>query len=161
MCSKRFFFLFALLSAAKAGNPAGNGYQSPKWRLPKWKPAYDMRSSTIIMVSICNACRSARLHNYKIVCCGRQPCNMSGWHNLDEATRYGIVDYDWSNAKQLWANTKPMDAQERLVTQADSVLAKTGNKTQIWVYRNASECARSLAYDDFSLRYCDAHQSKH
>lgn len=31
---------------------------------------------------------------------------------------YGLVSYDWSNAKQLWANTKPMDAEKRMITQA-------------------------------------------
>ena len=31
------------------------------------------------------------------------PCNDSGFHDVQEAVQYGIVSYDWSNAKQLWA----------------------------------------------------------
>ena len=33
------------------------------------------------------------------------------------AAQWGVVDFDWSNAKRLWANTKPMDCEERLVEQ--------------------------------------------
>ena len=45
----------------------------------------------------------------------------------------GFVDYDWSNAKQLWANAKPMDCQERLVTQASST-KRASPSTRVFVY---------------------------
>jgi hypothetical protein len=39
-----------------------------------------------------------------------------------------------SNAKQLWANTKPMDAEARMVTQAAAT--KGANpEGHVWVYR--------------------------
>jgi len=63
------------------------------------------------------------------------PCNMSGWFDADEAARWGLVDFDWSNAKQLWANSKPMDCQERLVTQVKRVKAINPD-TKTFVYRN-------------------------
>ena len=31
------------------------------------------------------------------------------------AAEYGIVDFDWSNAKALWANTKPMNCEAWLL----------------------------------------------
>jgi len=100
-------------SCVVVATPAGNGYQSKKWRLPPWTPTYSMPESTIFM-----------------------PCNDSGYHSVSEAVRYGLVDYDWSNAKQLWANTQPMDCQERLLEQADMV-HKADPTTKIFVYRNA------------------------
>ena len=48
-------------------------------------------------------------------------------------------DYDWSNAKQLWANTKPMNDEELLTKQAEMVLAADpghkGYAPRVWVYR--------------------------
>ena len=77
-----------------------------------WSPTYNMSMSTIIM-----------------------PCNTSGYFDPGAAARYGLVDIDWSNAKQEWANAKPMDCEERLVTQAR--LIKSQNPaTKVWVYRN-------------------------
>ena len=63
---------------------------------PKWKPTWDMMRSTVLYT-----------------------CNNSGFHNVDHAVKFGLVVYDWSNAKALWANTKPMDDQERLNIQAE------------------------------------------
>ena len=40
-----------------------------------------------------------------------------------------------SNAKQLWANTKPMDAEVRMVTQAAATKGKNPDG-HVWVYRN-------------------------
>lgn len=58
------------------------------------------------------------------------------YHSVSEAIRYGIVDYDWSNAKALWANTKPMNDQERLVDQAEMVVAADPG-VKVFVYRNS------------------------
>ena len=77
-----------------------------------WSPTYNMSLSTIIM-----------------------PCNTSGYFNPDAAAKYGLVDMDWSNAKQLWANDRPMKCEERLVHQADMIKAKNPH-TRVWVYRN-------------------------
>lgn len=82
-------------------------------RLPKWQPQWSMALSTIVM-----------------------PCNDSGYHSVEEASAYGLVSYDWSNAKQLWCNAKPMDDGEWLVTQAEMV-RNASNTTRIGVYRNS------------------------
>ncbi len=31
----------------------------------------------------------------------------------------GIASFDWSNAKQLWANSQPMDCEAKLAAQAE------------------------------------------
>ena len=105
--------------------------------LPPWKGTYEMRQSTIAM-----------------------PCNQSGWFNAEIGASYGLVSYDCeccssslppftglnefcagSNAKQLWANTKPMDAEERMVTQAAMTKAKNPDG-HVWVYRCATRFQR-------------------
>ena len=46
--------------------------------LPPWPPTYDMALSTIMM-----------------------PCNYSGFMDPEFAAKWGLVDFDWSNAKQV------------------------------------------------------------
>ena len=62
---------------------------------PPWTPTYNLSLSTISMA-----------------------CNRSGWFDAQLGSRFGIVSYDWSNDKRDWAAAKPMDCEERLVTQA-------------------------------------------
>ena len=45
------------------------------------------------------------------------PCNESGFTDPLSTVGWGIVDFDWSNAKAVWAAAKPMDCEERLVEQ--------------------------------------------
>jgi hypothetical protein len=78
---------------------------------PPWPPTYLMRESTISM-----------------------QCNGSGWSNATRGSEFGIVSYDWSNAKAQWAATKPMDCEERLLTQAQMTKASGGK--HVFVYRN-------------------------
>ena len=68
------------------------------------------------------------------------PCNNSGMFDPKFGGRFGAVSYDWSNAKQLWANAKPMDCERLLHKQA--MLTKAHNpKSKTWVYRNlVSSC---------------------
>ena len=66
--------------------------------VPKWTPTYNMSESTVVM-----------------------PCNYSGLYDYDafpELARFGLVDYDWSNAKSTWLNESPMTCEEMLVEQA-------------------------------------------
>ena len=70
--------------------------------LPNWTPTYKMSESTTIM-----------------------PCNYSGFTNPDIIKGFGLVDFDWSNGKLDWSNAKPMDCQERLITQAEKVKSTT------------------------------------
>ena len=84
--------------------------------LPPWKPTYDTKRSTVLMT-----------------------CNDTGMHSVAEAVKYGVVVYDWSNAKQLWANAHPMNDDELLTKQALMVLAADpghpGYAPRVWVYR--------------------------
>eukprot|EP01116_Phalansterium_solitarium_P006392 TRINITY_DN1868_c0_g3_i1.p1 TRINITY_DN1868_c0_g3~~TRINITY_DN1868_c0_g3_i1.p1 ORF type:complete len:413 (+),score=136.21 TRINITY_DN1868_c0_g3_i1:257-1495(+) len=87
---------------------------SSAYLTPTWAPTYDMSLSTIIM-----------------------PCNESGFTNVDSTeAKFGLVDFDWSNAKAVWAQQKPMDCEERLLTQAKMVKAANPN-AKVWVYRNS------------------------
>jgi hypothetical protein len=67
------------------------------------------------------------------------PCrfagNDSGFLDPEVAAKWGLVDFDWSNAKGAWTRAKPMDCEERLVTQARMVKS-VSPKTRVWVYRN-------------------------
>ena len=45
-------------------------------------------------------------------------CNSSGWSSPERGAAFGIVSYDWSNAKLEWANEGPMDCDGSLVRQA-------------------------------------------
>ena len=67
----------------------------------------------------------------------------SGFHNASYAAQFGVVSYDWSNAKQLWAQDHPMTCEEALTKQAEMVLAEMGSQAalpgaqpRLWVYRN-------------------------
>jgi hypothetical protein len=80
--------------------------------LPGWVPTYDMAQSTIIM-----------------------PCNYSGWTDPRVFMNWGVVDFDWSNARELWSNAAPMDCEERLLTQATIVKASTPT-AKVMIYRN-------------------------
>lgn len=83
-----------------------------KVQLPPWPPTYQMNLSTII-----------------------QPCNDSGPFDPAFGAKFGVADYDWSNQKQLWVNTKPMDCERLLVTQAE-LNRKINPKSRAFVYRN-------------------------
>ena len=45
------------------------------------------------------------------------PCNYTGYMTAEATDGFGIISYDWSNGKSLWANTHPMNAEERMVIQ--------------------------------------------
>lgn len=62
-------------------------------------------------------------------------CNGSGWSSPERGAEFGIVSYDWSNAKAQWAAAKPMDCEERLLQQAQMTSAQSPD-TRVFVYRN-------------------------
>mmetsp|Transcript_3192 Transcript_3192/g.6230 ORF Transcript_3192/g.6230 Transcript_3192/m.6230 type:complete len:443 (-) Transcript_3192:114-1442(-) len=80
--------------------------------VPAWPATYDLSRSTVIMA-----------------------CNYSGWFDPIFLGKWGLVDLDWSNAKNLWANAKPMDCQERLVEQVRAIKA-VNPTTRVFIYRN-------------------------
>jgi hypothetical protein len=61
-------------------------------------------------------------------------------HNVTTANLYGVVVYDWSNAKAIWANAHPMSSEELITAQAESVYAVDagvpGYAPRVWAYRN-------------------------
>eukprot|EP00051_Salpingoeca_urceolata_P001440 m.41044 g.41044 ORF g.41044 m.41044 type:complete len:513 (+) comp11424_c0_seq1:48-1586(+) len=82
---------------------------------PNWEPTYNMSLSTAIM-----------------------PCNFSGFYNFDkypQLARFGLIDYDWSNAKQVWVQESPMKCQTTMLEQAKQVKARNP-KARVMVYRN-------------------------
>eukprot|EP00054_Salpingoeca_dolichothecata_P036770 m.8584 g.8584 ORF g.8584 m.8584 type:complete len:581 (+) comp7015_c0_seq1:40-1782(+) len=85
--------------------------------LPKWEPTYNMWNSTMLYF-----------------------CNDSGFHDLDDAKNYGVVVYDWSNAKDIWVNQHPMNDEELLTKQAEMLFEVSpsipGQQPRVWTYRN-------------------------
>mmetsp|Transcript_37467 Transcript_37467/g.98270 ORF Transcript_37467/g.98270 Transcript_37467/m.98270 type:complete len:448 (-) Transcript_37467:258-1601(-) len=45
-------------------------------------------------------------------------CNYSDWLSPAVFSRFGVVDIDWSNGKEMWANEHPMDAEAAALHQA-------------------------------------------
>ena len=80
--------------------------------VPTFPLTYQMNKSTIIM-----------------------PCNESGLTDPASTAGWGIVDFDWSNAKSVWAKAKPMNCEEMLVEQVEKTTAASPDTT-VWVYRN-------------------------
>jgi hypothetical protein len=78
---------------------------------PPWDPSYNMLDSLISM-----------------------QCNHSGFSSPKRGAEFGIVSYDWSNAKNLWAHEKPMSCEELLVQQVEKTKEAGGKR--IFVYRN-------------------------
>lgn len=63
------------------------------------------------------------------------PCNYETFFDVQLTAKFGLVSFDWSNAKALWANARPMNCEELLVEQAAMVKAVNPD-THVWVYRN-------------------------
>jgi hypothetical protein len=113
--------------------------------LPKWRPTWHMRNSTVLYA-----------------------CNVSGMHSVKHAIQFGTVVYDCkrhiriysgvnpllqasadhllaggcrlftgSNARALWTNAHPMSSEELLTKQAEMVYAADpgmpGHAPRVWV----------------------------
>ena len=57
---------------------------------------------------------------------------------------WGIVDFDWSNAKKEWARAKPMNCEEMLVEQVQKT-TEASPGTTVWVYRCVACCTLHAA----------------
>ena len=62
-------------------------------------------------------------------------CNNTGLFSTEFSSKWGIVDYDWSNAKRIWIDHSPMDCDTLLVEQAARNKAHNPT-TKVFVYRN-------------------------
>lgn len=80
-------------------------------QVPDRPPTYQMNRSTIIM-----------------------PCNETGFTDPASTRGWGVVDFDWSNAKEIWAKSKPMNDEELLFKQVQMTTSATAHAT-VWVYR--------------------------
>eukprot|EP00656_Telonema_subtile_P001746 TRINITY_DN10758_c0_g2_i2.p1 TRINITY_DN10758_c0_g2~~TRINITY_DN10758_c0_g2_i2.p1 ORF type:complete len:445 (-),score=93.61 TRINITY_DN10758_c0_g2_i2:229-1563(-) len=106
-----------LITAALASAGAPQCLPGSATCLPSWNSTWDMYRSTVLYT-----------------------CNNSGMHDVAHAIKFGVVVYDWSNAKALWANAHPMDSEELITKQAEAVLAAEpglpGGPPRVWAYRS-------------------------
>ena len=58
----------------------------------------------------------------------------SGFTAPSTTTGWGLISFDWSNAKEIWAKVKPMDCEELLLAQANLTRLAAPN-TRVFVYR--------------------------
>ena len=80
-------------------------------QVPNRPPVWLMNASTIIM-----------------------PCNNTGFTDPVSTKGWGVVDFDWSNGKSIWAKSKPMNDEELLFQQVQMTTAASP-ETTVWVYR--------------------------
>jgi len=144
-----------LLAVALVFFSAATAYLPPQ--NPSWPPTYNVTESLITM-----------------------QCNSSGFSNISRALEFGIVSYDWSNAKKEWARSKPMDCEEKLNEQARKLYGARNNNNNnnnnstnmhIFAYRNIvkalpwfSTVREKLVdpqYRGFFLRFSHSTNNKH
>lgn len=80
-----------------------------------WPPTYAMNRSTFVY-----------------------QCNYSGVTDVSPGSiisRFGLVAFDWSEAKDVWAQEAPMTCEETLLAQARALKA-TSPATRVILYRN-------------------------
>jgi len=64
------------------------------------------------------------------------PCNYSGYTDPQTTKGWGVIDFDWSNAKQIWVKHRPMDDEEILQQQVIMSTSASLGQT-VWVYRGS------------------------
>jgi hypothetical protein len=79
---------------------------------PPWLPTYQLLHGSLITMQ----------------------ANSSGFSSPVRGSEFGIVSYDWSNAKDIWAKQKPMNCEELLTEQAEQT--KLRGTEHVFVYRN-------------------------
>ena len=87
-------------------------------------------------------------------------CNYSGLTDVGPGSiisRFGLVAFDWSEAKAVWANAQPMTCEETLVQQA-AALKRTSPDTRVLVYRNLVKALPWMATVRGALEGADAAQ---
>lgn len=97
-----------------AAAPAAPGGRAPDTAVP-WPATYVMNRSTFVYT-----------------------CNYTGLTDVSPGSivsRFGLVAFDWSEAKYVWAQAAPMVCEETLVAQA-AALKQTSPATRVMVYRN-------------------------
>jgi len=141
-----YFSMFLLLAALSVVNA----------QLPNHPPIYQMNSSTIIMP--CDESNFTDPASTKgcALSFSWPPGHLAFHPNSSPVFSLpppqhpfagGIVDFDWSNAKEIWAKNKPMNDEELLFEQVKITTAATPGAT-VWVYR----CS---VYGSFIREVCD------
>ena len=86
--------------------------QVPGYGTPNYTVTYTMNRSTVIM-----------------------PCNYTGFIDPANVAPFGgLIDVDWSNAKQQWTKHQPMDDESMLMEQLRRLKAGDPER-KLWVYR--------------------------
>lgn len=62
-------------------------------------------------------------------------CNTTG-SDPSKLTGFGIVDYDWSESKDLWSKATPMNCEETMLAKA-KITHSLNPAAHAWVYRNS------------------------
>ena len=104
------------------------GPTPPASLAPQFPPTWNLRESTWVMA-----------------------CNYTGLLRPNITAAFGVIDLDWSNGKEIWANDAPMDAEAMLVQQAVLIKNQACPKAcplphgctrrhacpkKVWIYRN-------------------------
>lgn len=83
---------------------------------PPWKPTWSLGRSTLSMVIHRQQTPTALV--FAAISSEAYVFRRGGWSSPTHGAEFGIISYDWSNAKAQWAMQQPMDCQERLLQQA-------------------------------------------
>merc|ERR1711966_520741 len=106
-----------------------------------------------------------------------QVCNFSGFQDPSTVARWGLVDFDWENARgdharEGWAQAKPMDCGERMISQVTMQRrAFPASHSKFMIYRNfvkalpwlrvVREKLNDPAYSGWFLNFSAAIQRNH
>lgn len=93
--------------------------------VPPWPPEWRMGRSTIVM-----------------------PCNYSGFVDPVAASRWGVVEFDWSGNKLAWANERPMNDDSLLAEQARRVKDVDPSTKVTRPHRVSTRTARTSSLQD-------------
>ena len=66
-----------------------------------------------------------------------RPCNNTGFTDPETTKSWSIIDFDWSNAKELWVKNHPMNDEELLQEQVVMTTSQSQIGQSVWVYRGS------------------------
>lgn len=87
-------------------------------QVPITPVSYQMNRSTIIMPCNMSGAGPAAAGTHAGSYLTALPIAAAGYTDPASTVGWSVIDFDWSNAKQLWAKAQPMDCEERLLVQA-------------------------------------------
>ena len=167
----------ALALAVAVAAPAAAAGRPHEVQLPPWPATWQVRRSTSPPSLPQPPAADNRDAARRPPACAQmnlstiiQPCNDSGPFDPAFGSKFGIADYDWSNMKNVWVNTKPMDCEKLLVKQAQ-MNRKLNPQSRAFVYRNlvkalnwfgsVREKLDDPAYSGFFLKFDPTRKGKY